>query len=267
MNVEDHSTSDCSKIETYEMLNALRSRTRRLREAGLFNVILFGAPGCGKGTHSEWLSKRYNLCHISTGDALREEIASGSALGNEVQGILSRGELVGDELVNAIVESKIERELQSPRPCKGFIFDGYPRTLVQVKALETMLQARNSEISVVLYFKCSEKTLKYRVCGRLVHRPSGRVYHKINKPPKVEGRDDVTGEELVQREDDNETSLVIRLNNFYSQTQPLLDYFREQAILNTFDSNREAAEVKDEIVRLFNLYSDNNWEDKCRPAA
>ncbi|EZG58464.1 adenylate kinase [Gregarina niphandrodes] len=236
------------KVETYKLLAELRSRASRVGE-GKLNILLFGAPGCGKGTHSEWLKAEMGLCHISTGDALREEIASGSELGKKVEGILTRGELVDDQTVLDIVAGKMARNPKAP----GYLLDGYPRTLEQARSLDALLAEKNSRITAVLYFKASEDTLKFRICGRRIHKASGRTYHVVNKPPKVEGKDDVTGEDLMQRPDDNEQSLVTRLKTFYEQTAPLLDYYGEQHILNTFNADEEAASVKRDVQAVLKI--------------
>lgn len=179
-------------------------------------LILLGAPGAGKGTQSKELTKRYGIPQISTGDILRAAIASGSPLGNQVKAIVESGQLVPDELVIALVEERIKQ----PDCHRGFLLDGFPRTVLQAEALRKL-----TRIDFVVDIDVADDEILQRLTGRRMHLASGRIYHLTNHPPKVPGVDDVTGEPLVQRPDDSEETVRKRLAVYHEQTSPLRLYY------------------------------------------
>lgn len=183
-------------------------------------VILLGAPGAGKGTQAQFIMDQYNIPQISTGDMLRAAVKSGSELGNKVKDVMTSGELVSDDIIIALVKERIKED-----DCKnGFLFDGFPRTIPQAEAL----QHAGVPIDAVVEIAVEDEEIVKRLSGRRVHDASGRVYHVIFNPPKVEGLDDVTGEVLVQREDDKEATVRNRLNVYHEQTEPLVAFYKNQ---------------------------------------
>lgn len=185
------------------------------------NIILLGAPGAGKGTQAQFISEQYGVPQISTGDMLRAAVKAGSPLGLKVQEVMASGGLVSDETIIELVRERIAQ----PDCAKGFLFDGFPRTIPQAEAL----RRGGIRIDAVVELAVGDEEIVKRLSGRRVHEGSGRVYHLIYNPPKIEGKDDVTGETLVQRQDDQETTVRKRLQVYHSQTAPLIDYYQEWA--------------------------------------
>ena len=189
-------------------------------------IILLGAPGAGKGTQAQYICEQYGIPQISTGDMLRAAVKVQSELGKKVEKVMASGGLVTDEIIIALVKARIEEE-----DCKdGFLFDGFPRTIPQASAL---LES-NILIDVVLEIDVQDDEIVKRLSGRRVHLDSGRVYHIVYNPPKNEGFDDVSGEELIQREDDQEETVRNRLKVYHEQTKPLVEYYTQ---LSSLDSN------------------------------
>lgn len=189
-------------------------------------IILLGAPGAGKGTQAQYICEQYGIPQISTGDMLRAAVKAQSELGKKVEKVMASGGLVTDEIIIALVKARIEEE-----DCKdGFLFDGFPRTIPQASAL---LES-NILIDVVLEIDVQDDEIVKRLSGRRVHLDSGRVYHIVYNPPKNEGFDDVSGEELIQREDDQEETVRNRLKVYHQQTKPLVEYYTQ---LSNLDSN------------------------------
>ena len=186
------------------------------------NLILLGMPGAGKGTQAEIIQREQGIANVSTGAMMREVSRAESELGRKVQEYLSSGRLVPD---NIIIEMLVETI--SKNDCEnGFLLDGFPRNLDQAKALEEA----EVEINLILFLKISEKEIIERMSGRRVHLPSGRSYHVVYNPPKVEGKDDLTGEILIQREDDHPDVIKKRLQVYYEETEPLLSFYRQKDI-------------------------------------
>ena len=181
-------------------------------------MILLGPPGAGKGTQAEAICKKFDIPQISTGDMLRSEIKSGSKLGISAKEIMDAGKLVDDDLIIKLVLSRISK----PDCFKGYLFDGFPRTIPQAEALKVAKVPLNAvlEINVV------DAEIITRISGRRVHPGSGRVYHVDNKPPKNDGIDDITGEPLIQREDDNQKTVKKRLDVYHHQTKPLILFYK-----------------------------------------
>lgn len=184
-------------------------------------LILLGAPGAGKGTQAASICARHSIPQISTGDMLRAAVKAGTPLGLQAKAVMDAGQLVSDELIIGLVRDR----LQQPDCARGFLFDGFPRTIAQADALK----AAGIPIDVVLEFDVPDETIVERLGGRRVHPGSGRVYHVTYNPPKVEGIDDVSGEPLVQRDDDHEDTVRRRLSVYHEQTQPLVAYYANWA--------------------------------------
>lgn len=184
-------------------------------------IILLGAPGVGKGTQARLLCEHHRIPQISTGDMLREAVRAGGELGRRAAGFMNRGELVPDEVIVGLVSERIADD-----DCRrGFLFDGFPRTLAQARALEWKRVAIDAVVEIVV----SDEEIIRRLGGRRTHPASGRAYHIEYHPPKVEGVDDLTGEPLVQRDDDQPGVIARRLETYHEQTAPLVGHYREIA--------------------------------------
>ena len=202
-------------------------------------VILFGPPGAGKGTQANFLTRDYGLVQLSTGDMLRASIKSGSEIGKKAKAVMDAGELVSDEIVVTIVEERIAQ----PDCENGYLLDGFPRNRKQAEKLDEMLQRSGQHIDCVIEIQVDEEAVVRRIGGRRFHLASGRSYHVEFNPPKVANRDDKTGEELVQRDDDNEETVRARLKTYAEQTAPLSDHYRKQNLLKTIDGMGNPEEV------------------------
>lgn len=184
-------------------------------------IILLGAPGAGKGTQAQFIMNTYNIPQISTGDMLRAAIKAGTELGQKAKAVMDAGQLVSDDIMIGLVQERIAEQ-----DCaNGFLLDGFPRTIPQADAM----QEAGIVIDYVLEFDVADDVIVDRMAGRRVHPGSGRVYHVHHNPPKVEGKDDVTGDDLVIREDDKEATVRKRLSIYHEQTEPLVDYYRQLA--------------------------------------
>ncbi|OAF70775.1 hypothetical protein A3Q56_01497 [Intoshia linei] len=207
--------------------------------------IFLGPPGSGKGTQAPFIVEKYKVMHLSTGDMLRNETASGSELGKKVSEIMDRGQLVSDDIVVELIDKSFTNNKS-----KSFVLDGFPRTIVQAEKLDILLKKRHRKINMVVYFKVDENVLVERITGRLIHESSGRMYHETNSPPKVPMKDDVTGETLTKRKDDNEESLKIRLVAYNKSTNPLKAYYENQGILKSIDASKTSQEVGQQLENL-----------------
>lgn len=221
-----------------EMLRRFKCATK-----GEKRIILVGPPGCGKGTQSPFIKEEYCLCHLATGDMLRNAAIKGTPLGLEVKAAMESGKLVSDDLVVGIIDDALKR----PACEKGFILDGFPRTVVQAEKLDAMLARQNQQIDRVLNFAIPDAVLVERVTGRWVHPPSGRSYHTKFAAPKVPGRDDITGEPLIQRKDDNINTLKSRLEAFHKQTSPVIEYYTRKHKVTTLTADSSFSEVSRQI--------------------
>lgn len=181
------------------------------------NLIILGPPGAGKGTQAAFIASEQNIPHISTGDMLREAIKNGTELGLQAKAVMDAGNLVSDELIIELVKERISKD-----DCKnGFLFDGFPRTIPQAEAL----QENNVDINGVIELVIADEEIIKRMSGRRIHLASGRTYHVDFNPPKKSGLDDETGEELIIRKDDEPETVKDRLKVYWTQTQPLIEYY------------------------------------------
>lgn len=215
-------------------------------------IILLGPPGAGKGTQSQFIAKEFNIPQISTGDMLRAAIKDGSELGKQAQEIMNAGGLVSDELIINLVKERIAK----PDCANGCIFDGFPRTIPQAQALS------DSDIIIddVIEICVPDDDIVSRLSGRRQHPTSGRVYHIKHSPPKQAGIDDVTGEPLVQREDDKEDTIRERLATYHKQTATLVDFYQTLAkqggdapSYHKFDGTQDIEQVKQQISSALNM--------------
>jgi adenylate kinase len=195
-------------------------------------IILLGAPGAGKGTQAQFITEKFGIPQISTGDMLRAAVKQGTALGKQVEQVMASGGLVTDEIIIALVKERIAQQ-----DCvNGFLFDGFPRTIPQAEAMVSA----GVPIDVVLEIDVPDDEIVKRLSGRRVHLDSGRVYHVVYNPPKVEGMDDVSGEPLIQRDDDKEDTVRKRLAVYHEQTEPLVAFYE----------SREAGGDKVRVVKV-----------------
>jgi len=184
-------------------------------------LILLGAPGAGKGTQAAFVTQKYAIPQISTGDMLRAAVKAGTPLGVEASKFMQAGGLVPDDVIIGLVKERIKR----PDAAQGFLFDGFPRTIPQAEAM----QQAGVELDYVIEIDVDDSEIIKRLSGRRVHPGSGRTYHVQFNPPKAAGKDDATGEDLVQRDDDKEETVRTRLNVYHTQTKQLVDYYSKQA--------------------------------------
>jgi len=184
-------------------------------------VILLGGPGAGKGTQAANITEKYNIPQISTGDMLRAAVKAGTPLGLEAKKVMDAGGLVSDDIILGLV-----KERTAEADCaNGFLFDGFPRTIAQAESLKE----QGVKIDCVVEIDVADEEIIKRMSGRRVHLESGRTYHLVYNPPKIEGKDDVTGEDLIQREDDQEDTVKKRLEVYHDQTAPLIEYYSSWA--------------------------------------
>ena len=211
-------------------------------------IILLGPPGCGKGTQAKKLINEFGFVQLSTGDMLRAAISNGTEIGVEAKSIVDKGELVSDEIVIGIVRERIfSKECE-----RGYMLDGFPRTLAQAEKLDQILSDRNQKIDIVIRLCVPDDILVRRISGRRFHIKSGRSYNIEFNPPKIEGKDDITGEKLVQREDDKEEIVESRLKTYYELTEPLVEYYKKEDILKEVDGTGSPGNIYSEIKQILN---------------
>ncbi|EPE37785.1 adenylate kinase [Candidatus Photodesmus katoptron] len=209
-------------------------------------IIFLGPPGSGKGTQARLLMERYHLPKISPGDILRIAIKKETKLGKRARAIINSGNLVSDNIILSLIKDRIAQ-----KDCyKGFIFDGFPRTILQANSLKEM----KITIDYVIQLNISNDEIVKRIAGRRIHLASGRTYHTIYNLPKVEGKDDITGEKLIIRNDDKEETIRARLSIYYDQTAPLSSYYLEEAKLGNirylkFDAEKKVTELTNDIKK------------------
>jgi len=215
------STPALAKLTTLELMKELERRLN-CAEKKERRTIFFGPPGSGKGTQAPIIKEKYCLCHLSTGDMLRDAVKNQTPMGLKAKEIMNAGKLVGDDVVVGIIKDAIKE----PECARGFILDGFPRTVPQARMLDELLAESGNSIDAVINLAVDDSVLLKRVEGRLIHSASGRSYNIYFNPPKVEGIDDITGEPLTKRKDDNAAQLKTRLEEFHAKTKPVLDYYR-----------------------------------------
>jgi adenylate kinase len=212
-------------------------------------VILLGAPGAGKGTQAKILSERLQIAHVSSGDLLRDNIKRGTQLGLEAKGYMDRGELVPDDTVIQMIVA----HLATPACANGAMLDGFPRTIPQAEALGVALQEGfNKGLTAVLYIKVGTEELLNRLSGRWICRICQTPYHSLYNPPKVPGVCDLEGGELYQREDDTRSTAERRLQVYFNQTMPLIDYYIERGLLIEINGQQEVEKVAEELISALN---------------
>lgn len=194
------------------------------------HIILLGCPGAGKGTQAKFITERYGIPQISTGDMLRAAVSAGTPLGKLAKQVMDAGKLVSDDIIIGLVKERI----QQPDCKHGFLFDGFPRTLPQAEAI----RIEKIPIEFVIEIAVDDEEIVKRLSGRRIHVASGRIYHTFYKKPQIEGKDDVTGEALIQREDDQEETVRKRLQVYHDQTKPLLSYYANWAANNEANAPR-----------------------------
>ncbi|KAE8663485.1 Adenylate kinase 4 [Hibiscus syriacus] len=209
-------------------------------------LILIGPPGSGKGTQSPIIKDEYCLCHLATGDMLRSAVTAKTPLGIKAKEAMDKGELVSDDLVAGIIDEAMKK----PSCQKGFILDGFPRTVGQAQKLDEMLEKKGVKIDKVLDFAIDDSILEERITARWIHPASGRTYHTKFAPPKVPGVDDVTGEPLTQRKDDTAEVLKSRLETFHRQTEPVIDYYSKKGIIAKLHAEKPPKEVTEEVKKV-----------------
>jgi adenylate kinase len=206
------------------------------------NLILLGPPGAGKGTQAERITEDFNLPYIATGDILREAVKSGSDLGRKAKEYMDRGELVPDEVIIGVILEKV----QAPEAADGFLLDGFPRTIAQAEALDEAFGRLDRSLTAAILLDVPDEEVIRRLSGRRVS-PAGRPYHVEFNPPKVPGKCDVDGSELIQREDDKPEVIRKRLEVYHRQTAPLVEYYEERGLLRRFDGTLPPTEVHDHV--------------------
>jgi len=224
-------------------------------------IILLGSPGAGKGTQAKLIKEKYGIPQISTGDMLRAAVQAGTPLGLAAKAVMDAGKLVSDDIIIGLVKERI----QQPDCARGFLFDGFPRTLPQAEAI----RQQKIPIDVVIEIAAEDEEIVKRLSGRWVHPASGRTYHTLYQPPKVKGKDDVTGELLIQREDDTEATVRKRLQVYRDQTKPLIAYYKDWVKTGdpaaprylTVNGQKTVEQVRDEIFKALESLNEQSYHD------
>ena len=225
------------------------------------NLVLLGPPGAGKGTFAGMIKETFGLVHISTGDMLRDAMKSGSDLGNSVKSYVESGGLVPDELIIKIME---ERLGQSDVKAHGYLLDGFPRTTAQAESLDRILAHIQQPIDLVVYMEAGLPVIVQRLTGRRLCRACSAIYHTVNMPPKQDGVCDHCGGELYQRPDDNEETITNRMKVYKESTQPIVNYYRSQKKLRTFNAEKKTIELLNELSDILNESKTSDQDQVAR---
>ena len=209
-------------------------------------VIFLGPPGAGKGTQAKELAKLYRVPHLSTGDMFREHVSLGTPLGEQVKPVMARGDLVPDSLVLKMVRERIER----PDCSHGFVFDGFPRTVAQAQYLSVLLRQNGYRPALVVHFALDPALVLKRITGRRMCKVGGEIYNIYQRPPRVDGRCDNDGGELIQRPDDREEVVAPRLEVYEKLTEPLVSYYRRLGRLHDVDASKSIEEVRRRVLEI-----------------
>ncbi|NLC30161.1 MAG: adenylate kinase [Chloroflexi bacterium] len=208
-------------------------------------IVMLGPPGAGKGTQAKIIANELGLVHISTGDLFRENLSNETQLGRLAASYMSKGELVPDDVTIAMVEDRLSRE-----DClKGAVLDGFPRTPDQAEALDALLAKNGGEVDLVPFIKVPNETLVERLSGRWMSK-TGRVYHALYNPPLVKWNDDIDGSELYQREDDKPETVAHRIEVYYEQTSPLIEYYQDAGTLVEIDGTQSIEKVTEDLLKV-----------------
>ena len=210
------------------------------------NILIMGPAGAGKGTMSDLIIKNYDIPHISTGDMLRENVRNNTPLGLEAKGYMEAGKLVPDAVINGMVEVR----LQESDCVKGYLLDGFPRTLEQANTLTEIAERIGRPVQAVIALEVSFDELVKRITGRRICPKCGAIYHTINQPSKVEGICDVCGSELVQRKDDTVEQLKVRMEEYENSTKPVIDFYEAKGLVHRVDAGKPADEVFAQIREI-----------------
>jgi len=210
------------------------------------NIVFLGPPGAGKGTQAKILVEKYGIPQISTGDMLREHVSKGTELGIKAKEYMEKGQLVPDEIILGMVKERLSQDDAQ----KGFILDGFPRTVAQAEALDKLLEEMGKKIEYVLALIVPDEELVTRLTGRRTCKNCGMMYHIKFKPPKVEGKCDACGGELYQRADDNEETVRNRLKVYHEQTAPLIEYYKKKGVLFEVDGNKSIEEITQQLINI-----------------
>ncbi|KDE03361.1 adenylate kinase 1 [Microbotryum lychnidis-dioicae p1A1 Lamole] len=218
-------------------------------------IVLMGPPGAGKGTQAPNIKDKFNVCHLATGDMLREQVKQGTELGKQAKKIMDQGGLVSDEIVIGM----IQQQLDENKECElGFILDGFPRTVGQAQKLDSMLEKKQQPLEHAIQLLVNDNLLVSRITGRLIHPASGRSYHKEFAPPKKAMTDDITGEPLIQRSDDTAETLRKRLDTYHQQTDPVADYYKTKGIWKGVDAAQSPKTVWETLQKTFAEHAEKN---------
>jgi len=247
-----HAGVDAVKSSVGSAVDAVSSTVHGVTGAGgaapgHLGILLMGPPGSGKGTQAPKLKEKYCLCHLATGDMLRAEVGQGTELGKQAKKIMDQGGLVSDEIVVGMIKNQLETNKECS---KGFILDGFPRTVVQAEKLDEMLEHKQKKVDHAIQLLISDNILVSRITGRLIHPASGRTYHKEFAPPKNAGKDDVTGEPLIQRADDNAETLRKRLETYHKQTDPVAGHYKNKNVWEGIDAAQSPKVVWENLVKI-----------------
>ncbi|HHO6447142.1 TPA: adenylate kinase [Staphylococcus aureus] len=210
------------------------------------NIILMGLPGAGKGTQASEIVKKFPIPHISTGDMFRKAIKEETELGKEAKSYMDRGELVPDEVTVGIVKERISEDDAK----KGFLLDGFPRTIEQAEALNNIMSELDRNIDAVINIEVPEEELMNRLTGRRICESCGTTYHLVFSPPKVEGICDIDGGKLYQREDDNPETVANRLSVNIKQSKPILDFYDQKGVLKNIDGSKDISDVTKDVIDI-----------------